>query len=174
MIIAGNKQRACMGGWLLAALLMLGINANQLMSLANQPLVGYSQTIKSLKTRLQQFDNTLVDGVVAFASQIELPQPSRVEKSLPAAAGPDPKGPQDQTSKQPTVLPSLTGIMHVVSPDGDVYFQAVLNGRVCREKDKIDNFSIVKISPAGVVIRRAGFQWTIDSPNPHYSSDQGE
>jgi hypothetical protein len=64
--------------------------------------------------------------------------------------------------------------MQVVDPEGAVYFQAVLGGKVCRTNDKIDGFTIVSISPAGVVVRRSGFKWTIDSPKPYYSSDQGD
>ena len=172
MKLAGNKQRACIGGWLLAALLLIGLNAGQLMSLADQPLIGYSPTIKALRSGLQQFDSNWVGHVFSFASDIELPQPSKNGESLPAKAAPG--NSSNQESDQPTILPSLTGIMQIVRPDGVVYFQAVLNGKVCRTNDKIDDFSVVKISPAGVVVRRAGFKWTIDSPKPYYSTDRGD
>lgn len=177
MKITGSKQRACMGGWLLAALLLAGVNAHQYMSMADQPLMGYSQTIKLLQANLHLLDNSLADGLFSTASQIELPEPATqltiAEKAKKDHRATDAdNGPKNQTPKT-AVLPSLTGIMHVVDPDGGAYFQAVLNGRVCRAKDKIDNFTVVKISRAGVVIGRSGLKWTIESPTPYFSSDQG-
>jgi len=71
-------------------------------------------------------------------------------------------------------LPKLSGIMQALDPRGAVYYRAVLNGRVCGVRDKIDEYTVVKISPTAVVIRHAGYNWTLDSPVPYFSSDLGD
>jgi len=49
----------------------------------------------------------------------------------------------------------------------------VLDGRVCREKDELMAFLVDTITAEGVVLRRQGATWFIESPRPRYSSDQG-
>ena len=71
-------------------------------------------------------------------------------------------------------LPALSGIIETMAPDGSVYFKAVLNGRGFREQDTLDDFTIEKITPGGVVLRHARQTWFIPCPAPFYSSDQGE
>ena len=178
MKLTGSRQRVCLGGWLLAALLLLGLNAYRFMSLEQQPLVGYSQTIKILHVKLQQFDRTLAAGAFSLDRRMDVlrsfTSSSQVRK--PAAGRPGSTAQADLQSpvSDPTVLPYLSGIMQVLGPHGSLSFQAVLNGRVCRERDKIDDFAVADISPAGVVVRRKSRQWLIKSPSPYYSSDQGE
>jgi hypothetical protein len=77
-------------------------------------------------------------------------------------------------SSDPAPLPALTGILQAIGPQGAVNFHAVLNGRVCREKDLIDRYTVEQIKPTGVVLRRSGGKYFIKSPSPFYSSDQGE
>jgi hypothetical protein len=177
MKISGNIQRTCLGGWLLAALCIGGINIHQFAMMENQTLSGYSQTIKMLQANLLQFNQTLADGLFSLAGQVKLPESDvstkvagKAVKKIPASADRHASGTQDTDT---IILPSLTGIVHVVPTNGTVYFQALLNGRLCRAKDEIDGFTVDKISPKGVVVRRAGIKWTIESPTPYYSSDQG-
>jgi predicted amino acid-binding ACT domain protein len=177
MKISGSLQRTCLGGWLLAALLIGGMNIHQFAILENQPLAGYSQTIKILQANLLQFDQTLANGLFSLASQVELPDSGLLSKEVGKAANGIPASvdhnvPENQVTNT-IILPSLTGIVHVVPTNGTVYFQALLNGQLCRTKDVIDGFTVDKISPEGVVVRRAGIIRTIESPTPYYSSDQG-
>jgi hypothetical protein len=167
-----------MGGWLLAALVLIALNAFRFITLEYQPLVGNSPTVKLLQTKLQQFDRTLAAGVFSFKDRIDLlgafnasskNRKSKDDRSV--SEGQD--GSQSQAGRT-TGLPSLSGIIHILDPLGSVYYQAVLNGQVCREKDKIADFTVVKISPGGVVIRRSGREWTIEGPTPYFSSDQGD
>ena len=178
MKITGSRQRLCLGGWLLAALVVIALNVFRFMVLEHQPLVGNSPTVKLLQTKLQQFDRTLAAGVFAFNNRIDLldafsassgNRKSKNDRSV--SEGQD--GLQSQAAKT-TGLPSLSGIIHILDPLGSVYYQAVLDGQVCREKDKVADFTVVKISPAGVVIRRSGRKWTIKGPTPYFSRDQGD
>jgi hypothetical protein len=166
-----------MGGWFLAALVLLGLNASRFMSLEQQPLVGYSQTVKALQSKLQDFDKMAASGVFSMKDQFNLLETG----AWLSAGGKAAANPGADTAKSgsqipdaaESALPTLTGIMQALDPRGSIYYRAVLNGRVCRVRDKIDEFTVVKISPAGVVVRRAGRSWTLDSPTPYFSSDQG-
>jgi hypothetical protein len=167
-----------MGGWLLAALVLLGLNASQFMSLEQQPLIGYSQTVKVLQTKLQDFDRTMATGAFSLKDRINLLEVGAWFSASSKATGNSGAAKAKNGTQIPdateSVLPTLTGIMQALDPRGAIYYRAVLNGRVCRVKDKIDEFTVVKISPTGVVVRRSGRNWTLDSPKPYFSSDQGD
>jgi hypothetical protein len=178
MKIGGSKQRLCIGGWVLAALVMIGLNAFRFMSLEQLPLVGYSQTIKAVQSRLQDFDRTVATGIFTLKDHI-IPISaggSFFTNSKTAKRDDDGKGPQDIriADAAESVLPTLSGILQTLDLRGSVYYRAVLNGQVCGEQDKINEFTVVKISPTAVVVRRAGRKWTLDGPTPYFSSDQGE
>jgi hypothetical protein len=178
MKITGGRQRMWIGAWMLATLLLGGLNAYWFMVLEHQPLAGYSQTIRTLQTQLVKFDSMLSAGALSFNTNSDLGalfNPSQVAGNK----GGDPTAPRTgagtQTRKpDPTALPALSGIVQVIGPHGSLNFQAVLNGRVYRKKDKIDDYTVDQISPTGVVLRRSDGKWFIKSPNPFYSSDQGE
>ncbi len=177
MKISGSRQRLCYGGWLLGALILLGLNAFEFMSLEQQPLVGHSQTIRMLQSKLREFDKALATGVFSLKDRIGLIEASAGRSK--GGTGDDAKAAAGHGSAQipdaaQHALPTLSGIMQALDPRGAIYYRAVINGRVCRVRDKIDEFTVVKISPTGVVVRRAGRNWTLDKPTPHYSSDQGE
>lgn len=178
MKITGNKQRLCLGGWFLAGFLLAGLNAYAFISIDEKPLAGPSGTIRMLNTQLKKFDITQTAGFLAGnrIKDIRKTPPQHVEPADSKQNQSPPetqKGPKNPASK-PTILPTLSGIIHVVSSQGTSHYQAVLDGRVCREKDEISNFTIDRISPAGVVIKRFGHKWVITSPDPYFSSDQGK
>jgi hypothetical protein len=178
MKISGGRQRLCMGGWILAALVVLGLNLFQFMSLEQQPLVGYSQTVKVLQAQLREFDNAAATGVFELKDRMR-----QIEAGAWFSARrqtTDPPGTAKAAAGTPIadaaeiLLPTLSGIIQTLDPRGGTDFHAVLNGRVCRMRDKIDEFTVVKISPDTVVVRRAGRNWILNNPAPYFSSDQGE
>ena len=178
MKIKGSRQRLCIGGWILAALIVLGLNTYQFISLEQQPLVGYSQTVKVLQAQLRDFDTAAATGVFALKDRIQQIEAgawfstrrkpadhSGTTKAVGGTPIPDAAG---------MLLPTLSGIIQALDPRGGTDFRAVLNGRVCRVRDKIDEFTVVKISPGTVVVRRAGRNWILNTPTPYFSSDQGD
>jgi hypothetical protein len=178
MKIAGNKQRLCCGAWLLAALLIGGLNVSPLISMEAQPQAGYSRTVRELQTDLQRLDAILAAQLLPLRKSWELSDFSRPSQSAGSVAA-DPTPPRIGTASRDRVpeaapLPTLSGIIQTMAPNGSVYFQAVLNGRSCREKDKLNDFTIEKITPSGVVVRHARATWFIPCPTPFFSSDQGE
>jgi hypothetical protein len=166
-----------MGGWFLAALVLLGLNASRFVSLEQQPLVGYSQTVKALQSRLRDFDKMAATGVFSMKEQFDLYEAgawfSAGGKASEGSGAAKIKSGGQIPDAAESVLPTLSGIMQALDPRGSIYYRAVLNGRVCRVRDKIDQFTVVRISPTGVIVRRAGRSWTLDSPTPYFSSDQG-
>ena len=63
MKLSGGRQRMWIGAWILAALFLGGLNGFWLMSLEQQPLVGYSQTIRNLQRQLVQFESIQIANV---------------------------------------------------------------------------------------------------------------
>lgn len=178
MKITGSRQRLCCGAWLLAAVLLGGLNIFALMSLEAQPTVRYSHTIQELQANLQRFDAILSAHGLPYDQHWELPEyfnPSSAAGNAPAVR----PSTQVQTEHlklkpEPNPLPVLSGVIRTLDPNGSVYFQAVLNGRSYRERDQLDDFTVDRITPAGVVLRRTQRTWFIQCPTPFYSSDQGE
>jgi hypothetical protein len=162
----------------LAALVVLGLNVFQFMALEQQPLVGSSQTVKVLQTQLRDFDNVAATGVFALKDRIRQIEAGTWFSARPEATGPS--GTAGAVGGIPvpdafeSLLPKLSGIIQTLDPREGIEYRAVLNGRVCRKRDKIDEFTVVRISPGAVVVRRAGRNWTLNSPTPYFSSDQGD
>jgi hypothetical protein len=178
MKITGSKQRLFCGAWLLATVLLGGLNAFALMSLEARPTVGYSNTIRELQANLPRFDAILGGRGLPLHIDWKLSEflnPSPVVDNASAIRPPT----QVQTescnrASEPTPLPALSGVIRTLDPNGSVYFQAVLNGRSYREKDRLDDYSVDQITHSGVVLRRSEQSWFIQCPAPFYSSDQGE
>jgi len=180
MKITGGRQRMWIGAWMLATLLLGGLNAFWFMALEQQPLVGYSQTIRTLQTQLVKFEGLLTAGVLSLNAGGDLQaqsEPSPMAGSNLQGNLSVPQANADAQTRTPdptNSLPTLSGIMQVLGLHGAVDFHAVLNGQVCRKKDKIDGYTVDQITPTGVVLRRSNGKWFIKSPSPFYSSDQGE
>ena len=174
MKLVGSKQKACICGWLLAALAIAGVNGYGFIALESKPLQASSATIVSLRQKFARLESRLAenaarafDGIGISGASFPLSADSRVkvaspEKS-PAASLPD-----------KVQLPNLSGIMRVDAPTGRMHHLAVLDGRVYREKDQVMAFVVEKISAEGVSLVRQGSRWFIESPRPRYSSDQGK
>lgn len=178
MRITGGRQRLCCGAWLLAAFLLGGLNVFPLMSLESQPAAGYSRTIRELQTNLQKFEAVLAAHGLPIHACWDM---TEFSGPPPAVGGPPgsrlstqaPAEPRNRVSN-PIALPDLSGIIRTLDSNGSVYFQAVLNGRGYRENDTLDDFTVDRITPAGVVLRHSQRTWFIQCPTPYYSSDQGE
>jgi hypothetical protein len=179
MKVIGSRQRLCCGVWLLSAALIGGVNVSALMSLEARPTAGYSRTIRELRTNMQRFEAIQsmhglplrlswwlpdsFNSLHANGSVLSVPSSTREQTQLRGG------------KPEPTLLPTLSGIIRTLDANGSVCFLAVLNGRSYRKNDPLDNnFTVDQITPAGVVLRRAEKTWFIQCPMPLYSSDQGE
>ena len=64
MKLFGSKQQLCMGGWVLAALTLAGINGFEFVSLESKPLQGSSVAISSLRQKMALLESRLADKVM--------------------------------------------------------------------------------------------------------------
>jgi hypothetical protein len=176
MNLFGNKQRLCTNGWLVAALLLLGLNGYAYFSLESQALEGNSRTITALRQKLDQLKNIAANSTLlapdrifngSFFSRFNAKEPGQ-----PRIAH-EPENTAQADKSNPAQLPLLTGILESLDPIDGIRYLAVLNGKVCRENDRVESFTVTKISKSGVVLKGFGARWEIQSPTPYYSNDQG-
>jgi hypothetical protein len=176
MTAFGNKQRLCFGAWVLAALLLAASNGFSFLCMEGGALQGYSPAIKSLQSKLVRLKNDQTNRAVAFgkAEAGFLFTTYRRLKSTVIPEGAASKAEGGPVVSKDPALPPLTGIVQVMDGRGARHYSAVLNGKLCREKDRVMDFVVAEISPRGVVLRRSGRRWFIQAPSVYYSSDSGE
>ena len=176
MKLWGSRQRLWFGGWLMAAVGLLGLNGFHLMALENQQMVGHSPTIKALRANLIQWENTMMAPMLTedtpfkplLARYPEPPtrdtteEPSATSGALPI--------------KPPTAiaLPVLKGMLRKVDRRGRQSYWAVLDGRVYQQDERIGEFVVLQVSRDGVILGRNGQQWHLDCPTPTYSEERGD
>jgi hypothetical protein len=157
----------------MAALIVVAINGHTFMALESKPLEGSSMVIKSLRAKMELLDGVLSGnrhalfdraGDKAWASSLRIP---RAEEQVAKVEAP-------LRSVEKIELPALSGIMQVANPGQAPYFMAVLDGRVCRERDRVNAFVVAKISAQSVTLLGDGGHWQIESTALYYSSDQGK
>ena len=174
MITWGNRRRLCFGSWVLAALCLIGLNGFHLLALEHRPLVGHSPTIKTLRANLNRWENALATHVWLSDDSdlgpvfVRYGQPPKDPAT--AAAVVDNRAALE--APESIVLPVLSGMVKALDRKGRETYFAVLNGRVCRAADQVDNFKVEHISRREVVLSRAGRRWHIACPSPDYSEDR--
>jgi hypothetical protein len=173
MNISSSRRRLCVGGWILAALVLAGVNGWAWLSLESQALVGNSPTIKSLQQKLARLqaakarEGRQMEGIGPGVFEARYTPRSAPETQPPTA---DPR-PRDAA---PEALPVLTGVVGRLTPQGGVEYAALLDRRLCRIRDRVGDFVVERISPSGVMLRRAGQEWFVEAPQPYHSSQRGD
>lgn len=171
-----NKHRLnlLIGLWVLAGLLVLGLNGNVLLSLLDEPLAGYSpgvhqvdQGFRRYRTLLSLNDGERGAGMEQlsqrFAVVIPEPEPTQEEeKSVIDKVV--------ETVKMPLVsLPVLSGIVTSRSASGEEYRMALLESDVYAEGEKLETFTIREISADGVILAKGNQTWFLKRPEIAYS-----
>jgi hypothetical protein len=178
MSIFGSKQRLCYSVWIIAALILMTTNGVKFLALEDYALEGYSPVIKSLQLKLTQMENALTVQNAIDSTRNEIQhfftayrlQPSPDEKVDPTTVD----NQRTQIGETEPELPELKGIIKITDESGNIQHAALIGGRLCRPKDNIMNFKVVKIFPNGVVLSRSKKRWFIPSPNVYYSDDYGK
>lgn len=174
MKIIANNRRMYVGGWLIAAAVLLGANLSKLSQLEFQPLAGSPAIVNRLRLHLLQFDELMsarrAESDAAPEPPIALarfqPKPSLPPSAV--AASPD----ETTLSPRAWPLPNLTGILQADQDNGARRYCAVLDGKVYAEKDAIADLRIEEISGKGVVLSRRDQRWFIPAPEVYYSIGQ--
>ncbi len=173
-ITVADRQRSFMGAWVLAALLVLGINGFHLTNLLDQPLLGHSREVKGIRQQwklLEQLRSLAIREAKAVAD-VDLDRLfSRFEPlSVPKvweAEGADEAVEEEESGP---ILPKLTGIVRVSDLDGNVETSAVFHGKRYVEKNKVEGFRIEKIAEEGVYLTKWGTNWFVPAPEGEFTS----
>jgi hypothetical protein len=174
-ITVGDKQRSFMGAWVLAALLILGVNGLNLTNLLDQPLLGNPREVKGIRRQwklLEQLSALAIREAKAVAdvdldSVFSRFEPMSVLKVWEDDAG-SVEGEEEKDAGP--ALPVLTGILSVSDLEGNVRSTAVFSGKRYGEKDEMQGFRIERIAEEGVYLTREGEHWFIPAPEGEFTS----
>lgn len=173
-ITVGDKQRSFMGAWILAALIILGLNGLNLTNLLDQPLLGNSEEVKGIRRQwrlLEQLSSLAIKEAKALAD-VDLDRVFSRFEPLEILGGweEDPEAEEVEAGSFGPILPVLTGIITVFDREGRVRSTAVFNGRRYREKDVVEGFRIEKIAEEGVYLTKLGTNWFVTAPEGGFTS----
>jgi len=146
-------------GWFVAAILILAVTGSELLSLVEEAASVESQELKSARRKTRELES-LASAAPAAIDAAKLDR--LVGRSAPARTS-GVAGAEFVDEGPP--LPRLYGIVRVVTLDGRIRYRATLDGRVVREKEKFDGYTVRRISDEGVVlVGGAGEEWLLRAP----------
>ena len=169
----GSRIHALVGLWILAGLVVVGVNGTMLMSLLDEPLAGYSggvrmadQGFRNYRMLVTAQAEKITSGMDRLISRFK---PGGVEEAPAFQKRPAP--PSFATKRAPALveLPTLTGIMTSRSSDGDARRLAVLDGRICAEGEQLGNLTVMRIARGGVSLVKGDQAWFLSAPDLAYS-----
>ncbi len=181
-IEVGERRRTFIGGWVLAALLVLGHNGMNLMGLLDEPLLGYPAEIKGIRQQwrlLEQLRSLAVRDVEA-ESHLDLdeifarfePLPADIPENLPPSG--EAPATRVEGGREGPILPVLTGVVCVSDEEGKVRSFALFYGKRYRVGDRVMGFRIRKISEKGVELEGMGSKWFLPVRQDAFSVVRGD
>lgn len=173
-ITVGDKQRSFIGGWVLAALLVMGLNGLNLTNLLDQPLLGNSREVKGIRRQwklLEQLSSLAIREAKAVA-EVDMDRVFSKFEPLAVLKVWDNETAADvvQEEESGPILPKLTGIISVLDLEGNVENSAMFYGKRYTEKDKVQGFHIEKIAEEGVYMTKWGRNWFVPAPDGEFTS----
>ncbi len=170
----GNRIHALVGLWILAGLVVLGVNGTMLMSLLDEPLAGNSSGVRMADHGFRNYRMLVTTQAEKITSGMDLLtswfEPVAVEAEKPAfQQTPAPPSYARKRAPAPVTLPALTGIMTSRSSDGGSRRLAVLDGRICAEGDRLGTLTVMRIARRGVSLVRRDQAWFLKAPDIAYS-----
>ena len=171
--ISGSWQRLTIGGWILAALLLIAYNGSKLMALLSPPITGRSMEVKLASQKWQQLQDKISQDSEAYLEAIDLDMAllGTFTNSDRIKSRPPDNSSAKADSEQPTKikLPTLSGILHNTDIHGREFAIAIIDGRRLKESDSILGFKIRKIKDDGVVVTSNGQRWFLKAPKVPYN-----
>lgn len=173
-ITVGDKQRSFIGAWVLAALVVLGVNGLNMTNLLDQPLLGNSREVKGIRRQwklLEQLSSLAIKEAKAVA-EVDLDRVfSRFEPlSVLKAWDTGTEAEEVQAEEPGPILPMLTGILSISDLEGNVRSTAVFHGKRYKEKEQVQGFRIEKIAEEGVYLTKWGTNWFVPAPEGKFTS----
>lgn len=169
----GSRIHALVGLWILAGLVVVGLNGTMLMSLLDEPLAGYSSGVRMADQGFRNYRMLVTAQAEKITSGMDRLinrfKPGVVEEEPAFQKRPAPPSFAKKRAPAPVVLPTLTGIMTSRSSDGDAWRLAVLDGRICAEGEQLGNLTVMRIARGGVSLVRGDQAWFLKAPDIVYS-----
>jgi hypothetical protein len=155
-----SRMHALIGLWILAGLMVVGVNGTMLLSLLDEPLAGYSSGVRNADRAFRQYRMRLTAEAEKITSGMERltswftpglwKKKNRYCKNRPLP----PSLAKKMAPHPKVVLPTLTGIMTSRSSDGSTRRLALLDGRICAQGDH-SKFHVKRIARGGVSLAGA-------------------
>ena len=167
-----KNSRVFIGGWIIAGISILGFNLEKLGDLQYSPMVENSPLVNTIRLKHYHFEQVLserkADLDISWDRPVlltNLTKPPVLSKTIS-----DEFRKEDPPGLEKAVqLPKLSGIMMVGGNSGKNRYSAVLNGKVCSEKENFYEFKIEEISSNGVLLSQNKRSWFIPAPEVYYS-----
>ena len=173
-ITVGDKQRSFIGAWVLAALIILGVNGLNLMNLLDQPLLGNSREVKGIRRQGKLLEQLSALAIKEAKAVAEVDMDRVFAKFEPLSVlnvwESNIEGEETQAEASGPILPILTGLLSVSDLEGNVESTAVFYGKRYKEKDDIQGFRIEKIAEEGVCLTKWGTNWFVPAPEGEFTS----
>jgi hypothetical protein len=176
MMAIGDTKKMIMGGWILAALIVLAYNGSQFASLLAPPVTGYSHEVRSVIGKRHQMDAQIAAAkqsmtpldLTWLATGVDRP-PDKKEAENTEPAPPLASAADAPVTKEEMQLPRLQGIFQTSDIQGHLKRRAVLDGNLFKEKDRIGNFTVQQISDKGVLLTNDRGRWFLQPPDVPFS-----
>lgn len=166
-----------MGYWILAALLIGGYSSSKLMDLFSPTLPGLSREVKSARQKLNQINESASLYMEKGINNLHLKEiferftlsPKKQKKRTIIQK----KRPKPIKKEEKVVLPKIAGILQEIKISGETRYKVVIDGKCLNEYDRVNNFTVKKITPEGVTLTRGNKKWFIPTPKVSFSFDRG-
>jgi hypothetical protein len=166
-----KNSRVFIGGWIIAAILILGLNLEKIGDLQYSPMVESSPLVNTIRLKHYHFEQVLserkADLDISWNRSVlltNLTKPPVLPKTV-----------SGETQKEDTPglyravqLPKLSGIL-MVGGNSKSRYSAVLDGKVCSENEICSEFKVQEISSSGVLLSQNKKSWFIPAPEVYYS-----
>ena len=167
-----TAQRLWLWVFSLAFLSLSGFNGYSLIDLEGSPWAGDSSTIRALRAQLDRLNTSQetmppIEWREPYESDALDAGPSANEDSrtiLDASPIPDAGA---------VVPPVLTGIVSVLSSEGQMVFRALLDGHMKDAGQRVGGFLITHITERGVHLRHPSGHVFLPNHDPIFSIDRG-
>jgi hypothetical protein len=151
---------------LLAATGLLAYVGYAMLAFFEPPLSVPSHEVSTAHRKLLELAQA--DAVAAPVRSAAL---DRMFAASAADTGTAPKATSPLVPEEPE-LPVLSGISKSLNVRGEVRYRAILNGRAVVERDRIDGYTVRRISDAGVLLARDSQTINLPLPEVFYSHSQ--
>lgn len=159
----------------MVALVVLGYNGFKVMSFLNPSLLGPSNLVKVARQKWQQFDKALPHAAHEVYDSIDLDlMLAHLTPESFKSKQKDQITPPKKEKEAQVRLPKLTGVLSVSDIRGNIRSLAVIGGKRLAEQDRVDEFTVQKITKRGVVLTKNGRRWFLPAPEVRYTLEQGK